>query len=215
MAPSRPLEGLSIAFVGTGLAEHEEAIRQLMAQAYIPANEALAIGAVNISVSSSAERTVPGWGMAGYTLSDSEIEIVVEPGYPGLAQALTQRLPQTLAHELHHVVRWRGPGPYDTLLEALVFEGLADHFALELLGGLPPPWLDAFSEDQTDTYLERARPELDAFFDFNAWFFGLGTDLPRWTGYTLGYRLVSEYLERHPGTSAAQLVNTPAEAFRP
>jgi uncharacterized protein YjaZ len=111
--------------------------------------------------------------------------------------------------------RWRGPSPYGTLLEALVFEGLADRFALELLGGAPPPWIEAFPEQQTDAYIERARPELDQFFDFEAWFFGIGSDLPRWTGYTLGYRLVGDYKAENPGSTAASLVHTPAEAFRP
>jgi hypothetical protein len=34
-------------------------------------------------------------------------------------------------------------------------------------------------------------------------------------GYTLGFRLVGDYLISHPGSSAAGLVHTSADAIRP
>ena len=46
------------------------------------------------------------------------------------------------------------------------------------------------------------------------WFFGTG-DLPRWTGYALGYWLIERYQAANPGQSAADLVHTSANAFRP
>ncbi len=58
--------------------------------------------------------------------------------------------------------------------------------------------------------------ELDSTgFNFGHWFFTGNSELPPWTGYTLGFRLVQDYLDRNPGTSAASLVQTPAELFRP
>lgn len=79
----------------------------------------------------------------------------------------------------------------------------------------PQPWSEAFPESQTDHYLDLARPELDsASFDFFAWFLGGDSRLPQWTGYTLGFWLVADYQAR-TGRSAAELVNTLAEAFRP
>jgi uncharacterized protein YjaZ len=92
---------------------------------------------------------------------------------------------------------------------------LADHFAVELLGVPVPPWSRAFPESSTERYLDRATPLLDSSsFDRSAWFFGTGTDLPRWTGHTLGYRLVERYQAANPG-SAADLVDTSADVFRP
>jgi uncharacterized protein YjaZ len=121
-----------------------------------------------------------------------------------------------VAHELHHVKRWRGPGYGRTLLEAMVSEGLADHFSIELLGAPVPPWSDAFPRDQTTQLLERARPEFDSTsYDHERWFFVASPTLPRWTGYTLGFRLVEAYQAAHMGATAADLVNTPAGAFRP
>jgi len=95
------------------------------------------------------------------------------------------------------------------------FEGLADHFAVEILGTPLQPWSQAFPESETDFYLDLARPDFDsATFDYQGWFFGADPRLPHWAGYTLGFWIVDDYQAR-TGRSAAQLVNTPAEAFRP
>jgi len=36
----------------------------------------------------------------------------------------------------------------------------------------------------------------------------------RWAGYSLGFALIGDYLERHPGSSAAALATVPSETFR-
>ena len=192
------------------------AIEALLRQTFLEVDGALDVGPLTSVVTVDPARTIPGWGLGGYTLGPREIELVFDPQFPRLDELLTERLPHIVAHELHHAVRWRDPGPYRTLLEAMVSEGLADDFALELLGGPLPPWSNAFPRREGSRYLDRARPEFDSTrFDFGAWFFGLGTDLPPWTGYTLGYRLVRDYRADHPATPAAQLVSAPADAFRP
>ena len=207
----------TIVFQDAGaLSDHQGTITTLLEDTLAQARPVLHVDPVTITVFADASRAIPGWGIGGYTTSPTTVEIIVDPAYSGLAQVLPQRLPHIAAHEFHHAVRGRGPGYGFTLFENMISEGLADHFGIELLGGPLPPWSDAFGEDQTQRYLDRARPEFDSMtFDFNAWFFGIGTDLPRWTGYTLGYRLVDDYQRRNPGRSAAQLVNTPADDFRP
>ncbi len=48
-----------------------------------------------------------------------------------------------------------------------------------------------------------------------AWFFGSDAcEIPRWAGYSLGFALIGDYLERHPGSSAAALATVPSETFR-
>lgn len=195
-------------------AAHHQALRDLIEQTVTLAGAELPVGSVTFEVVADRVRAIPNYGIGGYTLGPSRIEIVVDPAYPDLGSALTERIPPVVAHELHHAVRWRGPGPYSTLLEALVFEGLADRFAIELLGTPLQPWSDAFPESDTARYLDLARPELDSFFDFRRWFLDGDAQLPPWTGYTLGFRLVAAHQQR-TGRSAAELVNTPAEAFRP
>lgn len=196
-------------------AAHHGAIRDLLLSAAATARTAIPIDPIRFEVFVDRPRVIPGYGIGGYTVGPTSIEIVIDPTYAGLGEVLPRRLPPLAAHELHHAVRWRGPGPPPTLLEALVFEGLADRFAVELMGAPVPPWCLAFPESETADYLALARPEFDdSGFNFGAWFFGIGTSLPRWTGYTLGFHLVGAYQAR-TGRSAAQLVHTPAEEFRP
>jgi uncharacterized protein YjaZ len=101
------------------------------------------------------------------------------------------------------------------LFEALITEGLAEHFALELLGA-KNPWSHAFPREDTATFLALAQPEFDSTtYNHPRWFFGRDPALPRWTGYTLGFRLVEVYKEQHPGATAVTLVHMPARVFRP
>lgn len=198
------------------LAAVEPAIRGLLTSTFETAARAIPAGGVTFLVSPDRARAIPGYGLGGYTPNAFTIEIVADPAFLALAQVLPDRLPPLAAHELHHAARWRGPGYGVTLLEAMVSEGMADHFAVELLGAPIPPWSSALSEASIPHYMAVARPLFDSTtFDFGAWFFGTDPALPRWTGYALGFRLVERYLDRHPGTSAAGLVHASAELFRP
>lgn len=213
--PQQPATA-TIVFVGSSeLADHQDTIRTLILRTVEQASGPLDVARLQFTVSTDVARTIPGWGLGGYTLGPNEIEIVVNPSFAALGSILPSRLPPIVAHEIHHTVRWRSPGPYGTLLDALVFEGMADVFAVESLGADLQPWSDALSPTEIDRYLEEARPELDnPAFDFNEWFLG-SRDLPRWTGYSLGFYLVESYLARNPGRSAADLVHEPSESFRP
>ncbi|MFD2813587.1 DUF2268 domain-containing putative Zn-dependent protease [Paracoccus aerius] len=44
---------------------------------------------------------------------------------------------RALVRQLAHLLRWNGPGYGRSLGEALVSEGLAGHFVLQVLGGQP------------------------------------------------------------------------------
>ncbi len=127
----------------------------------------------------------------------------------GLRNALQTWVPATLAHELHHSSRIRtGPGYGRTLGEAMVSEGLADHFANEAFSTTPPqPWASSLSENQEHAVWQRAEPQLWSAHDHRLWFFG-GPDIPRWAGYSLGYSIVEKFLDG--GRSAAGSVEVPA-----
>ncbi len=128
----------------------------------------------------------------------------------------TRRLAWLVLHEMHHATRWRTVGYGRTLLEAMVSEGMADRFAEEQLGGTLPPWSRAFDMARQGELVERARPFFDAApYDHAKWFYDTDPSLPRWTGYTIGYRLVTGYQGQHGAPTATQLVSTPASAFRP
>lgn len=189
-------------------------IRAVLDDAHRAADARIPVGLVTFMVTADIARSIPGWGLGGYAPGPSTVEIVVDPEYPGLANVLDERLFYIALHEMHHTVRWRGPGYGSTLHETMISEGLADHFAVEGTGGPLPPWCVAFPESDTDRILALAAPELDsATFDFDAWFFRGRIDLPPWTGYTLGYRLVESRLAANAGATAASLVHAPAGDF--
>lgn len=194
------------------LADREEAIRQWIRGVFDVASRQISVSGTIVTVTTDAQRVIPGWGIGGFTLDAANVELAIDPRLD--SGLLAQRLPQMTAHELHHVARFRGPGYGQTLLEALVSEGLADHYAVDSLGGIPP-WSQALSPADLELWLDRAREEFDSpAYDHAAWFLGRGT-IPVWAGYSIGFELVARYRAAHPGATAASLVDTPAEAFRP
>lgn len=154
--------------------------------------------------------TIPETGMVGNTPDGYSVHVALTPLNPHFTASWLRELPATLAHELHHARRWRSQG-LGTLLGALVFEGLAQHYEMEERGETP-----VYARPTADLEIlwARASEHLDGPYDHQAWFFGsAGQDLPRWGGYALGFELVSR-LFRQQGGDAAAHVATPAEAFR-
>lgn len=153
-------------------------------------------------------------GIGGYTPNAHTVLISLDPKNPKFKSAITRELSSTLAHELHHAIRWRKPGYGITLLEALVTEGLADHFALEAGSRKPPPWSRALSVTERKRLLKRAHRLFHHTYNHMDWFFGSKKKrIPRWTGYSLGFYLVGEYLKSHPNTKASSLVTTKASVI--
>lgn len=206
---------VSIVFASdAALRSREATIRALVESSFRAASPRIPIDGVVVAIDASPARIIAGWGVGGFTPGSHRIEIGVDPTLPDAS--LDARLPSMVAHELHHAARYRGTGYGATLLEAMVSEGLADQFAAELFGQPLPPWTGALQDSEIESWLARARSEFDTVgYDHAAWFFGSTLAIPRWTGYTLGFRLVSDYRAGHGSASAAALVHTPANAFRP
>ncbi len=216
-APAPGASGLAVVFVDDRgpLLPRFDVIRRQLEETYRSVAALLPIGGITVQVGSEPDPLATGWGVTGGFRGGTLVELSIQPDLPD-AQ-LAAQLAFVAAHEFHHVARSRGPGyGFGTLLEAMVSEGLADHFALELLGGPEPPYLLAFSAAQLEQWLARARPLFDSrTYGHDAWFFGTDPEIPRWTGYALGFELVSGYQARHGNPSAASLWNTPGEDFRP
>ncbi|GGL07340.1 DUF2268 domain-containing putative Zn-dependent protease [Deinococcus radiotolerans] len=152
---------------------------------------------------------LPETGVHGYAPTGTYVELTINPGHGHFLSGWRTELPATLAHELHHAARWRGPGYGRTLLEVLVSEGLAQHH--ELTERETPP-LYAQAPVNLRELWARATPLLRTTdFGFEAWFYGSQVqNLPRWAGYALGFDLVGRAL-LHLGGAAAEHVHTPAD----
>lgn len=175
-------------------------------------------GRLQIEVQVDPARVIPEIGVGGFTdPATGDVSVWIRP--TPLREELTRWIPATLAHELHHASRVRtGPGYGITLGEAMVSEGLADHFEAELFPATPlQPWDDAFPDEQEPALWQLAERDLSTpgGYDHEEWFFGAG-ELPRWAGYTLGYKIVAAYLggDREPSSSVSVPAETILAAYR-
>src|SRR3989344_2664021 len=155
-------------------------------------------------------------GIGGFTQNAHTMFISLNPRHPNFKNALGNELFFMLAHELNHTIRWQKQVEGDTLLEAMIFEGLADHFAMEVTGRKnPTAYSSALTLSQKKTLFDKASKEWDKpTYNHNEWFYGSKPEIiPRWTGYTLGYDLVADYLKEHPGTLPSSLATADASLF--
>lgn len=155
-------------------------------------------------------------GIGGYSPNANLIFMSLNPRHSDFKRAVKEELAFTLAHELHHTIRWQKQVEGDTLLEAMIFEGLADHFAIEATGrSKPSPWSCALTPEQKKIFLAKASEEWkQPTYDNDLWFFGSKPEIiPRWAGYALGYDLVATYLHNHPETSASKLTSADTSLF--
>ncbi len=142
--------------------------------------------------------TDQGGGISGVTLGSGKILILVDPTVDNWESMLSY----VVAHEYHHSI-WTSYklGEFGiTLLDHLVVEGRADSFANIVYPELEVPWtasIDLNTEriiwKLIDDQLGKVNGEV-----INKVMFGDGKDYPRWSGYTIGYHIVQNYLEKNP-----------------
>lgn len=159
---------------------------------------------IAIHVVDAPDECIPEMGLGGYTFGPHAIVLAVDPDYAiRPADVLS-----TLVHEIHHAMRWRGPGCGTTLAERLVSEGLAQVFEYECTGRVP---LYAQGETQRE-HCALAIAALDEDpADEGRWFFG-ARDLPRWFGYRYGFEVAKRGIELRE-SDAARMALEPVDAF--
>ncbi len=155
---------------------------------------------------------VPELGFGGSTPSGNTIFLGFDTAHPAMEERLVGGLRRVVVHEAHHCLRQAGPGYGTRLAEALVSEGLADHFALEALGGTPDPWCVALPDNDLAAAAAAAEAVLwDPSIDINRWFRGDRRHILPWSGYSLGWRLVDRFLAQMPDGRASRLARVPAD----
>ncbi len=138
-------------------------------------------------------------------------------------------LAYTVSHEYLHLVRnllfprgmaagklvYQKTQEPETLLDAMLAEGMADAFALELYPDQEPPWTHALTSQAHESVWPKVRRRLAASdtSEIRRLLFGDGDRIPIWTGYTLGFKIVRGYLDLHPAVKPASLVGLTARAI--
>ncbi|MBT4856901.1 hypothetical protein HON52_01805 [Candidatus Uhrbacteria bacterium] len=185
-------------------------IKSEIDNAFILFNEHLTIDNIDVIVENNPPSVIPEVGSGGYSSSENTIYLYLDVNSDKLEHALSEGIRKTILHEGHHCLRWQSPGYGETLFEALVTEGLADHFQLEVTGGEAEPWATNLTTEELVTTEKMAKKEFHQDYNHAAWFYGsddLG--IKKWTGYSLGFKIIKRYKELTKET-AADLVNTPA-----
>lgn len=167
----------------------------------------LGLGRVDVVVAPTPKSwLVPGWNLNAYAHGIARLTIGVgTQELEAWTPSWSEQLRTTLAHELHHILRFRGPGPHDTLGANLLAEGLAQCFQ-EQVGCATPNYALAVRGPRLSTLAGLAREGwFGTAYNHGRWFYGDRSD-PAWPwsgGYSLGYELVRRYLAA-TGTTASE-----------
>lgn len=191
---------LHIMDVGGRLDDFAEEMRRAFAPAVAAVSQHLALDEIDIAVYAS-DSVIPEIGMNAFAEHGNLIRFWLDPKHPALQKNFDITFTALLAHELHHVIRERGPGYGRTLRDSLVSEGLACQFEREVVGQLPPYGMEVLADEVTARFA-RIAPQLDGPFS-PAWMFGSHEQgIERSFGYRLGSTLVSQWLRAHTITAA-------------
>lgn len=124
-------------------------------------------------------------------------------------------LRETVAHETAHALALN----YNkriTLGDNLVFEGIAEHFREQFLGGGRARWVKSLSKKQAKIIFNKIKKSLGSKSDKLYWelFFGTGK-YPLWAGYAIGYYLVNEYLKKQDKVDWKKIIKvSPSEVIK-
>lgn len=178
--------------------KYQTTLQQIFDDSLAKIAQLIPVEKVDVVVRNYKEGTIPEVGIGGYAPDKKEISITINLSFPNIEQVFYTEFPDTLAHELHHVARWKSVGYGRTLFEAIVSEGLADDFATRLIYKKPHLWDTALHDKEILKYFGRAKKEFSSKdYNHNSWFFGdKKLKIPRWTGYSLGNYVVQQYSKK-------------------
>ncbi|MBO3697065.1 DUF2268 domain-containing putative Zn-dependent protease [Roseivirga sp. E12] len=176
--------------------------------------ELMPINSLDIRIVENPNMIPSGFGIGGFNPSQEEIIIALDINFSGLEKNLEDDLISLLAHEIHHAKRRRSVGYGSTLLQAVISEGLADHFSIEVAGIAQPPWSTALEGPQLQEWISSAKGIWNETpYNHNAWFLGTNSNIPKWTGYSIGFELVRKHLTDNPEELPSKLHDKSASSF--
>jgi uncharacterized protein YjaZ len=161
----------------------------------------------------------------GFAAGNNTINIYLEPG-----KLSEEFLAATIAHEYNHLVFFHHHPSLDPnhpktearIIDVLIWEGLAETFSELIVGKKVSPIIGNITELEAREALEKMRHEnkLKAKISdedstlYEDIFFGADGKYKRWTGYTIGYHVVKEYLNKEQNISWARIIKMdPEEIF--
>ena len=137
----------------------------------------------------------------------NDFTIVISLNFPENWQ---KSLAETIGHETAHAISPYYKGGDYTLGEGFVFDGLAEHFRESTIGNGKSKWSNAITKEKAMEIIKELK---NKFYikDRRLWrevFFGNGA-YPHWTGYSIGYYLVEDYLKKQEKINWKKIIATP------
>ena len=101
-----------------------------------------------------------------------------------------------------------------TLLDEVLLEGLAENFGEKYFDPEVSKWAGALTKDQAFDVLKESKDILESRDQKVIKEFLFGNDkYQRWTGYSVGYWLVKNYIERNPELSWDEIIKRDSRVF--
>lgn len=103
---------------------------------------------------------------------------------------------ETVLHELAHSVSKFYKGGEFSIGEGMIFDGLAEHYRESIMKDGKSIFVTAITKKESDRIFKELKDKLDSknLKDYTEIFFGTGK-YPNWSGYTIGYNLITKYLK--------------------
>jgi len=141
-------------------------------------------------------------GVGGFSPWRNTIIISINPTVRNWETALKK----TIAHEYNHSVIYNSH-KWENLLDSIIFEGFAEHFREQVVGGKRAPWAKAVSQKECQKYFSKLKEKLNSKNHqlYREVFFG-SEKYPLWLGYSLGYQIVNSFLSKNKEKSWTDLV---------
>ncbi len=141
---------------------------------------------------------IPEDGVGGRTRTSDFIEFAINE------KATENLISEMMAHELCHAARWgKNKEWINSLFDGIISEGIATYLEAEFVKDREEKTVFIKTileraDNENEKILEKLRDQLDSnYYDYDTIFFNGNDELPRWSGYSLGYYLVKKYLEKN------------------
>lgn len=173
------------------------------------ATKKLSIDLINIVIYPNRDLTIQKIGAGGFAPNSEWIRLAIDPFYKeeDIEYIIKNIIPLSVYHEMNHAARWNKPGYGNTLLDAIISEGLAIVFAEENWNSFEAPW-GKYKQEEIKKYLEflnKRNKDQDKNYNHTEWFFGKGK--PKWLGYKLGSFIVRVVKNKNLDINSLALVH--------
>lgn len=156
---------------------------------------------------------IPEDGVGGRTRTSDFIEFAINE-----EKADENLISEMAVHELCHAARWGKNDEWiQSLFDGVINEGLATYLEAEFVKDRKEKTVFITTilkrtDEENEKILRNLRDQLDSnCYDYETVFYNGNDNLPRWSGYSLGYYLVKKYLERANKTIDTAFANNYAQ----